>query len=156
MCKHFIKNIEIETVFIIIDDLNENIILGVDFLYNDNAILNFELHTVYFDINNKIIEDNLKYKHNRLDQQIKINKLLHINDNCKNAENTIELNNVQQNAQDNLIRQYATIFELKPGLVKGYEGKIRLNTNKPIVLRPYPIPESKLNAVKDTIKQMLE
>lgn len=46
------KNLELKTVFMIIEGLSKNIILSANLLTMNNAILNFESHQIQIYINN--------------------------------------------------------------------------------------------------------
>lgn len=168
-----INQFKTHAIFLIVPHLSTPLILGTDWLLENNISLNYKsreiiLPSPYTPVPFKIIS--LTHINNL------VNTLRHIEfeNDCQNflvdqslersvpfpltknvALNDIPLNEQQQIAMDSLINKYAHVFQDRPGVHNSFSYKFNVCEHKPYKIKPYPIPFSRRAAVQQEIDKML-
>lgn len=128
--------------FIQVEGLNEKGIIGADILNQHNAQINFQNHTIQFEINKKPYSISFSKK---------LPKPISVDDNLREIavtghdeeDNTINISYEEQKQFNAVMRKYEHLFSDNPGRIKDFECQIRVIPGEPIYQKPYPIPISK-------------
>lgn len=132
-----INKCKIITTFILVENLNEDCILGNDFLDTHKADINYEECTIVLHVSNKKEKVFFTTRISETHTYLK----------------PMRISNPRLNA---LLDEYSDIFRREPGLIKGYTCVIRFKTTDPINQRPYPILAKKVKAVEAEVERMLK
>ena len=73
-------------------------------------------------------------------------------DDCSDAA----LSQEEQNQVRSLVQEFSSTFSEKPGRTTLMEHDIKLTTDTPVCVKQYPLPYSKMQAVGDEVRSMIE
>lgn len=146
---------QIQTPFIVINNLNEKGIIGSDFLEVSNSTIDYEKRQLTVKIDNEIYKIPFSRKNSLQPIHLRAISTQSITEPLDQIQYNILPDHIQRNI-DKLIHQYPEVFRDTPGEIKGYECVIRLKNDKPVNQRPYPIPITKREAVEKEVKRMLD
>lgn len=150
-----IGNEQIQTPFIVINNLNEKGIMGSDFLETNKSLIDYEKRQLTIKINNNMYD--IPFSEKETKQPVHLRAIC--TQPITEPLNQIQFNTLPDHIQeklDKLVQQYHSVFRNIPGEIKGYECVIRLKDDKPVNQRPYPIPITKREAVEKEVKRMLD
>jgi len=145
----------IHVAFIVIPDLNEGGIIGNDFLETYMAKLDFEDRRMCIKTKNKTTYIQFISKEEGTPAHLRTIQTRYIKEAAYSKQVRM-LPEHEQEFLDEIIELYPEVFREEPGRIIGYECQIRLKDNKPICVKPYPIPIAKQGAVETEIKRMLD
>lgn len=155
------RNQIVHIVFLIIDNLNSDVLLGVNFMKQNKIILNFDMN--FMQINDeqiKFIEDQLsevRISHIQIQQaeferelqwENQVNKIKQILEGEVSNEEIGELIRVFENSKP--------VFSDIPGKVKGYQYLFKVNEPVNLNKKSYPVPYSKRKAVEEELEKLLD
>lgn len=167
-----INHFKTHAIFLIVPHLSTPLILGTDWLLENNISLNYKTREIILPPPNAPVPFKIISLHQNNDL---INTLRHIeiensdqdflsttSDNIlpfpptKNlAFNDLPLNEQQQHDIDSLLNKYVHIFQDSPGLHNSFSYKFNVCEHKPYKIKPYPVPFSRRSAVQQEIDKML-
>lgn len=151
----------ITVVFLVVNELNENIILGCDFLMKNSVSLCFGGGYAI------IKEERINFLKESI-MNIKtfnLNKGEVINDEnvvwekqINNIYNKLGNTEVKENVEQliKIFEQNREIFSDRPGKIKGYTCTLHVKEDVKIDRKTYPIPQSKRQAVQQEINRLLD
>ena len=153
--------------FLVVPDLNEDCILGIDMLVELRAIITtHEQNIKFLNYENEIVTEcsthSLRICDNDIVDNISVKKLNNSNDELTDFEidNKLKschgINNEQKSKLRNLICEFKQVFRKKPGLLNSYEHVLKLKDETPFRTNPYPIPLKYRELVNCEIDKMLE
>lgn len=137
-------------VFLVVENLIHNVIIGTDFLTKFNAVIDFEKSLVVIAEHGLTIS--FLKKCNTL-QELEV-EIEHITMEKEEKEEKCEKKDLEE--VQSLIEKFSNVFSNKPGLTNAYKHKIKLNDNKPLHRKSYPIPFKYQEAVNNKIEEMVE
>lgn len=145
-----------DVTFLVIEGLQESGILGTDFLDSHGVNIDYDSQTVRLTFGGMDIE--VPFEREKRIETIQINKvdMPIVRRETRQKEKRTPMNEETQERLDALIDDFAEVFREEPGLVRGFESKLRLRTNDPVYQRPYTIPVSRQKAVADEIERMIQ
>ena len=150
------REVSFDVPCLVIEDLNYDVILGVDFLRENNGIVDFSRNIVSFGEGREIeIQDD----EDRPDISIScgfgdsgddvsgvINKCLLGNDS---------LNDHERHQLQQLLCKYGNVFDRPVHPIKDFCFRIQVTDDSPFKVKNYPIPQSIRGEVDETIKNMI-
>lgn len=149
-----IKKKTIQVPFIVIPDLNEGGIIGNDFLETHRATVDYEKRNLTIRTENSVVSTPFLKKEG---------KPIHLKTiYTKVAKEPIVPKIITHKPQkeqallDTILEKFNDVFRREPGKIRGYECNLRLKDDKPVCVKPYPIPISKIEAVEREINRMIE
>lgn len=155
-----INNLILPTVFLIVKELNVDILVGCEFLKGTKAILNFNDETIT--INEQVIHFIKK-------STSKCNNIFNLKVDKKESFDEIwekQINNIRETLSNedprivneliNTFNNYQHLFSNVPGLAKDYTCKIKFKPELKLIKKSYPIPYNQRIAVKKEIDKMIE
>lgn len=122
-----INNITIHSTFIVVPNLNDNEIIGNDFLESNKTAIDFNTRTFTITTNGIEKAISFKNKQNRSSAQLRTVHTRLLKDPATHYPPYI-LPAKEQEYLDNLIEQFPEVFSNRPGKVKGYKCKIALKS----------------------------
>lgn len=135
-----INNFTWNTKFLICEDLNYQMILGVNFIRDTQLVLDVSSNQCYF-----------KFK-----PEVKIN-LNHTR--AKVFQNANQINcgpDISLKYVENLISRYPNVFTKKIGKALDFEYEIKLKDKTPVNLKPYPLSPPRQKQLQEIIDSWLE
>ncbi|KAG0442508.1 Transposon Tf2-9 polyprotein [Dictyocoela muelleri] len=141
-----ILNNKFKHKFTVLKNLENDIILGLDFLINQKV--NIDLKEMKFNIGNislNLEKDDFYAKHYSPENSLFDNEKL----NFLNAKENYELK------INNMIKKFEST-NIKLGKIPSHKFKINLKENKIINRKPYPLPYKYYEGVKSEIKNLLK
>lgn len=168
-----INNFKTHAIFLIVPHLSTPLILGTDWLLENDISLNYKTRKIILPPPNDPISFKIISFNNSNDL---INSLKHVKVEdpslnsvvneppemsfpfplTKNiALNDIPLNAQQKHSVDLLIHKYDHIFQDRPGLHNSFSYKFNVCEHQPYKIKPYPVPFSRRFAVQQEINKML-
>lgn len=145
----------VHTPFIVVPQLNEGGIIGNDFLEKNKAILDFKNQTMI--IKNTITDISIPFNDKTKGSAANL-KSIHTKIMTEPmSPKTLNLRSTnEQKFIDHIVDQFPEVFRETPGKIRGYQCSLRLKNDKPICVRPYPIPVAKIEAVEKELNRMIE
>lgn len=166
-----IGDVQLDITCLVIPNLNQDVILGCDWLKTSKANLDFCERQMKFVWKNKTGLVNLKYRNDVVDH-LCVNSI-DIQENVKVDENNTKRHSYSENdfrsivsksdlqgEKDktrllDLLLKYKDIFSECPGLIENYEHSIVLKDDSPFSSKSYPIPVAYKSEVDKQIREML-
>lgn len=161
----------LECKFYVIPDLSIEMILGTEFLRKYQVNMNFACGEFNFRQNGEVF--NVSFVEKMGDQQqLDIDLPLRcifgenrvfvteeeetITDIRSKVEGVEDLNGCQRKDLEEVLMRNRRVFSERPGLVHGFECKLKIKEHAPFFRTPYDIPVSRKEAVSREIKRMLD
>lgn len=154
------EKMELPIVFLIVDDLNTDLIVGCDFLKEIKGIVNFEEEKVVI---KKLEIPFIKKPICRYGQifNIKVNADKRTNEEIWDDQ-ILNIRHSLQNESKDLVEKLIDVFDSNkdvfsdsPGSAKGYVCKLRMKDDIKLIKKSYPIPYNQRDAVREELNKML-
>lgn len=160
-------NVEFEYPFLVIPGLARNIILGYDWLRDNQVTIDFSNNVLTFESR----QDRISFKNEpNKGEGIRVNEILDDEQSSISSKPVLkeysekEIREVAENAQCfdevykeklfQLLLNFKDIFSDEPGLMKGYQHEIVMRDDSPFFIKSYPIPHVYRNEVRSQIREM--
>ena len=167
-----LSNIEVTMKILVVQEMNEDLILGLDFLTQLQALINFKNKTLTItseeqsavldllpaEIDDSNLQiDRLSWNTREMDDIRKDEKNMHIEEDLHRA--VIAANGLSQKQKEELfqvLHRCKKTFSDLPGCCNVYEHSFEVDTSEPMVRKPYPIPQAYMEEVRRQVRELEE
>lgn len=180
LAEFYVKNVRFEHDFLLVSDLNSEIVLGIDWLDKEKVVIDCSQQVVRINHPERVIKitfeevpnksgDNqgslafvIDQCHDGLTQLFELYHLKEQRDESKDenfheiVKNLQNLSESQKNEILDLLRRNQDVFSGKPGRLRNFEYQMEILEHEPFFVKPYPVPLAKKQAVQNEIDSMLE
>lgn len=168
LCDTKIGNTKIDTVFLVIDGLKFDVVLGIDWLEKNKIKMDFGEKKMtlpggeIISYKEVTIEDEDAIEDLRTLASLKVEpedqEGSDLNEEKEEKEPALEgLNHKQKRAIKKLLKKYKNVFSEKIGRAKGFKYKFKMEKGRPYYKAPnYPIPFKLLDRVREHINTWIK